>query len=120
MPIANHAALRLREALDDYMRSISGDTGTRRRGGVSSRVNDEDRETFEAARALLGRLDGSSQAPAAQRNTPGARARDRAMQGTDESVNRGADLFPALRGGRHATNEPAGTPAGGGNQGGAQ
>jgi Ni,Fe-hydrogenase III large subunit len=120
MPIANAQALRLREAIDDYLRSVAGDTGSRRQGGVNRRVNDADRELYELAQTLHSKLDSSDNAPASKRDTPGARARDRAMQEPNGAISRGDDGFPVLRGGRAVTNEPAGTPAGGRQEVGAQ
>lgn len=120
MAIANAAALRLRDAVGEYLQSIAGDTGSRRKGGVNRRVNDEDRQTYELANQLLGRLDGDTSSPAEQRNTPGARARDRAMQGSDDgsTVTRGSGMWPVLRDGRGAAvmNGSAGKPADGGQQ----
>jgi hypothetical protein len=124
VPIANAAALRLRDAVQEYLQSIAGDTGSRRQGGVNRRVNDEDRETYELANNLLGRLDGDTSSPAEQRSTPGARARDRAMQGPGDrpAVNRGDGMWPVLRngGGAAVMNGAAGKPAAGGNQGDSQ
>lgn len=118
MAIANAAALRLRDAVQEYLQSIAGDTGSRRQGGVNRRVNDEDRETYELATNLLGRLDGDTRGPAEKRDTPGSRARDRAMQGSDDgsTVTRGSGMWPVLRDGRGAAvmNGSRGTPPDGG------
>lgn len=112
----NAAGLRLRAALEEYVRSIEGDTGTRRGGVRRQQVNTEDAQLVQLSRTLLTQLSGeSSNANPVDRDTPGARARNRAATGgqTLESARESARAL--LNGSPSATNGPAGAPAGGGN-----
>lgn len=93
----NARGLRLREALDEFIRGFAGDTGSRRAGGINRRINDADRQLVESAQGLLGLLDGGSGSTAPeQRNTPGSRARDRAMPGSSEGStgDRARSMWP--------------------------
>lgn len=116
--------LRLRQALDEFVRAYAGDTGTRRRG-LRAQIADDDRELVELAGGLLTRLDGGSGNTTPEgRNTPGSRARDRATTGAagdagGSSMDSATARVRSLMGGG-ATNGSAGAPAGGGNEGGTQ
>lgn len=117
MPTLNARGLRLREALDEFIRGFTGDTGTRR-AGLRSQLTEGDRALIETSQSLLGLLDGSNGSTTAEgRDTPGAKARDRAATGprTMDSASQHARTLL----GAAASNGSAGAPAGGGtNEGG--
>lgn len=77
----NAQALRLREALQEFVAAYNGDTGTGRRGGSRKQIPDADKQLVKSATDLLALVDGGPQGDAGQRDTPGARARDRASTG---------------------------------------
>lgn len=117
--MSNAAALRLRDALNDYVRSISGDTGTRR-GSVRGAVNERDRKLVEQAQGLLAGLEGGGDTSPAGRNTPGSRARQRAEtpgSRPQEANGWGRDAARALLGTPPAdTGTPTPTQNGGASQ----
>lgn len=116
----NAAGIRLRQALEEYVQSIAGDTGSRRSGGIRRQVNGTDRKLVDQANALLEAIGGSPAASdTSSRDTPGSRARDRVSTG-GRSMESARDTARALLGAASATNGPAGTPAGGGNTQGGQ
>lgn len=109
---------RLIEAAEEYVRVFRGDTGTRR-AGLRSQIPEADRALVTGAETLLDALRGGDSTRPEARETPGARARDRASTGPDQigSASSHARERFGLPG---VTRESAGAPAGGGNGGGAQ
>lgn len=85
----NAQALRLRDALRDYVNAYNGDTGTGRRGGTRRQIPDTDKALVKGATELLSQLDGNPLGDAVQRDTPGSRARDRASTGGRDAASQG-------------------------------
>lgn len=92
MPEAQRA--RLRSALDDFVRALEGDTGTRR-GRVRS-AQSQDEPMVRQARELLTALDGGSNQPPA--DTPGRRAALAASPGGEANTSQRAQAMMQAQG----------------------
>jgi hypothetical protein len=100
----NAQALRLREALREFVDAYNGDTGTGRSTGTRRQIPRGDRDLVRSATDLLALVDGGAPHGAEQRDTPGSRARDRVSREPGPSRDFGRADARALFGG------PSGPP----------